>query len=145
MANSFSCPKPPDCTPIPVRRAIDGNMPYTAKIDSISNAREIAVSALATDAAHLRLSRCRALLSKLDPDSPPPAAQPREFRWQYRALLERVHLYSECIEAVDDPLRSSDYALRKAETAVELSLQYFRNVLTLSRSLDGDGLDDDDA
>jgi len=115
-------------------------MPYSSRVEAISHARSIASSALDASAGHQRLRQCRALLRALDPERPPSTEQAREFRWQYRALLERVHLYSERLEVVDKSLQRHDLALQKAETALELSLQYFRTALAPDF-----GLDDDDA
>jgi hypothetical protein len=117
-------------------------MRYFSKIAELVEARRIAHSALQAASGQTRLQRCRALLDELDPDRPPTAAQAREFHWQYRALRERVHLYSERLDAVGAAERAFDYRLRKTETAIELSLQYFRDALTSCRGLDDDGDDD---
>lgn len=79
---------------------------------------------------HLRLSRCYQLLDGLNPDRPPATVRRKEFRWQYRALLERVQLYSERLAAAENPVDSPDPALQRAEFAIELSLRYFHDVLT---------------
>lgn len=64
----------------------------------------------------------------------------REFHWQYRALRERVHLYSERLAAAEDPEGASDYRLLKTEMAVKSSLRYFCEVLEPEpRSEDEDG------
>jgi hypothetical protein len=121
-------------------------MRYTSKIIAHSNANSIARAALAADESRARLGRCRELLEQLDPHRPPTAAQAREFRFQYRALRERVYLYSErldALDALDASRRRYDHVLQKAETALELSLQYFRDVLTLEQRLNGDSDDDD--
>jgi len=114
-------------------------MRYSARTTVYRNARNLAGSAIDSARGHLRLEQCRALLRELDPDKPPTAAHAREFQWQYRALRERVHLYSERLAAVGDPGGSCDYNLRKAETAIELSLRYFCDVLAPSRKPDDDG------
>jgi len=85
-----------------------------------------------------RLQQCRELIREIDPNKPPSAVQAREFDWQYRALRERVHLYSEQLEAANDPEASSDYWLRKTEMAVELSLRYFHDVLTPVHQAEGE-------
>ena len=79
---------------------------------------------------YIKLRYCRVLLSDLDPQRPPLAAQAREFSWQYRALSERVDVLSDRL-AVSGRDRSEplDESLRKAEAAVDLSLQYFQDVL----------------
>jgi hypothetical protein len=120
-------------------------MRYTSRARQHRTARDIAGAAMSANRAQLRLQRCRALLGELDPDRPPTTAQAREFRWQYRALRERVHLYSQCLEAIPNASPADDYAMRKAETALELSLQYFRNVLTPRHGSDDDGGEGDDA
>lgn len=114
-------------------------MRYTSRIAVSRSARSIASSALDANAGHSRLKRCRALLRVLDPERPPTSDQAREFRWQYRALRERVHLYSERLEALEDSSHCHEHDLHKAETAIELSLEYFKNALSPDR-----GLDDDD-
>jgi hypothetical protein len=104
-------------------------MSYTSRTIVHRNARDIAGSAIDSSRRRVRLKRCRALLRELDPDRPPAAVQAREFHWQYRALRERVHLYSEHLEAVEDPEGASDYGLLKTEMAVKSSLRYFCEVL----------------
>ena len=79
--------------------------------------------------ARRKLDYCRALLAEMDPQHPPHTAQAREFSWQYRALRERVAVYSACLEAAPDRARASQRALEKAQFAIDLSLQYFHDVL----------------
>lgn len=113
-------------------------MSYISRTTAYRNARDLAGSAMNSSRGQLRLQRCRALLRELDPDKPPAAVHAREFRWQYRALRERVHLYSERLEAANDARPPGDYSLQKAEMAIELSLQYFRDVLAPKPSPDED-------
>jgi hypothetical protein len=77
-----------------------------------------------------RLTRCRQLLDRLNPDRPPPTVRVREFRWQCRALRERTHLYAERLAKSGDPDKAVDSKLQRAEFAVDLSLRYFQDVLT---------------
>jgi hypothetical protein len=105
-------------------------------------ARKLAGSAANSSRGPARVTRCRALLARLDPDRPPPYVHAGEFRWQYRALRERVHLYSERLAATTDPIAAPDSRLLKAEFAIELSLQYFQDVLTPQREIAG--CDDDE-
>jgi hypothetical protein len=114
-------------------------MRYTSRLAAAAAASNIARAALDADDRRSRLLRCHALLSQLDPDRPPVATQAREFRWQYRALRERVQLYAERLTVVEAAYRSYDGALQKAEAAIELSLQYFCDVLDTGRDLDDDG------
>ena len=67
-------------------------------------ARKLAGSAANSSRGPTRLTRCRALLARLDPERPPPYVHAKEFRWQYRALRERVHLYSERLAAARSAL-----------------------------------------
>lgn len=101
-----------------------------------SSARKLAGSAANSSRGALRLTRCRALLARLDPERPPPYVHAKEFRWQYRALRERVHLYSERLAAARDPVHAPDSRLLKAEFAIELSLQYFQDVFTPQREVE---------
>jgi hypothetical protein len=115
-------------------------MRFSSRIAANADARRITLSALASDARSLRLKRCRALLKVLDPELPPTADQAREFRWQYRALLERVQMYAERLDTVEESLQGYDHTLQKAETALELSLRYFNHALNFAA-----GFADDDA
>jgi hypothetical protein len=81
------------------------------------------------DSRQARLRRCRALLKVLDPDRPPALVRPREFQWQYRALRERAYRYSELLDGRADVGFARHSALERAEAAVNLSLQYFDDVL----------------
>jgi len=54
---------------------------------------------------------------------------PREFQWQYRALRERVSVLAECLDETARPPGQAKTELRRAETAIDISLQYFENVL----------------
>lgn len=77
-----------------------------------------------------RLRRGRALLKVLDPNRPPALVRPREFQWQYRALRERVYVYSELLDDGSTESTLAGFsALERAEAAVNLSLQYFDDVL----------------
>ncbi len=76
-----------------------------------------------------KLRYCRMILRKLNPERPPRTTTEREFRWQYRALRERIHVYSECLENVPDPVNAQEPSLVKAELAIDLSLNYFQDVL----------------
>lgn len=114
-------------------------MSYTSRTILHRNARYIAGSAIESSRRRVRLKRCRALLKELDPDRPPAAVQGREFRWQYRALRERVYLYSERLEAAKDPEGASDYGLLKTEMAVKSSLRYFCEVLEPEPRPEDDG------
>jgi hypothetical protein len=120
-------------------------MSYTSRTTEHRNARHIAGSAIDSSRRRLRLKRCRALLRELDPEKPPAAVHAREFRWQYRALRERVHLYSERLEAAKDPEGASDYGLLKTEMAVKSSLRYFCEVLEPKRRFEDDDGSESDA
>ena len=108
--------------------------------NSVSTARhETSARPVTGRSGYIKLRYCRVLLSDLDPRRPPTAAQAREFQWQYRALSERVDVLSERLAATSrEPSEPLDESLRKAEAAVDLSLQYFHDVLS-----DGDGDGDD--
>ena len=69
------------------------------------------------------------ILRRLNPELPPRTTTAREFRWQYRALRERIHVYSECLEKTPDSAGPQEPALAKAELAIDLSLNYFQDVL----------------
>lgn len=75
------------------------------------------------------LSRCDTLLESLDPRCPPQRATQKEFRWQYRALKERIEVYRQVLSSADRHSAASTASLQKAETALVLSLQYFNSVL----------------
>lgn len=120
-------------------------MRYVSRTAVYQNARDLAGSAMQSSRRRQRLQRCRELLREIDPNKPPSAVHAREFDWQYRALRERVHLYSERLEAANDAEASSDYRLRKTELAVELSLRYFHDVLTPANQADGEEGGDNDA
>jgi hypothetical protein len=96
------------------------------------------------DSRRARLRRGRALLKVLDPARPPALVRPREFQWQYRALRERVHVYSELL---DDGAAAASLAthsaIERAEAAVNLSLQYFDDVLAPKSDADDDAGHDD--
>jgi hypothetical protein len=104
-------------------------MSYHSRLTAHRNARHIAGSAIESSRRRIRLQRCRALLRELDPERPPTAVHAREFQWQYRALRERVYVYSERLAAARDPEAASDYGLLKTEMAVKSSLRYFCEVL----------------
>jgi hypothetical protein len=70
------------------------------------------------------------ILRKLDPEHPPRSTTRREFRWQYRALRERIHAYAERLENTPAPATAQEPALVKAELAIDLSLNYFQDVLS---------------
>jgi hypothetical protein len=108
-------------------------MSYTSRSADHLKARKIVSAAIDSRQRHWRLQRCRALLDQLDPNEPPVSAQAREYRWQYRALRERLHLFSERLETTENPERSSDHRLEQVEAAIELSLQYFNDVLAHTR------------
>lgn len=112
-------------------------MTYSSRASEHLRAQQIVGSAIHSSKGSRRLQCCRALLEQLDPDKPPVTAQAREFRWQYRALRERVHLYSESLENVNDPEKTSDFGFHKAETAIDLSLRYFQDVLPDESDDDG--------
>lgn len=79
---------------------------------------------------HAKLRFCRALLSRLDPARPPATTKPKEFRWQYRALSERVDVFAERLEKTPaHPGAHEETALQRAEYAIDLSLLYFQDVL----------------
>ena len=124
------------------RRFGRGLMSYTSRTAEHRNARDIAGSAIDSSRRRVRLKRCRALLRELDPARPPPLVRAREFHWQYRALRERVHLYSERLRAATDPETASDQDLLKTEMAIESSLRYFCDVLE-PRSGADDVVEDD--
>lgn len=111
----------------------------------LQKACNIAGSAIKTTQRNGRLQRCRALLRELDPNKPPAKVHAREFHWQYRALRERVHLFSERLSSVEDQERASDYRLEKAEVAIDLSLRYFHEALQPERQLDDEDVTDSDA
>jgi len=70
------------------------------------------------------------ILRRLDPEHPPRTTTAREYRWQYRALRERVQVYSDRLENAPDPVSAQETALMKAELAIDLSLNYFQDVLS---------------
>jgi hypothetical protein len=105
-------------------------------------ARKLAGSAASTARGHDRLKRCRELLERLDPDRPPAYVHAKEFGWQYRALRERVHLYSERLAAAGDSVKAPAEGMLKAEIAIELSLRYFQDVFTPQREIEE--LEDDE-
>lgn len=98
----------------------------------MSHQRAFNLAGIAMNAAsgEFRVHRCRALLQVLDPEHPPPRVNAREFRWQYRALLERVRVYSERLERAQASRGVPDLRLQRTEAAIDLSLRYFRDVLT---------------
>jgi len=135
MGSSSSYPKQPERTLFPNRRQPHGTMRYISRVTAYRHARHIAGSAMNSSRGQIRLQRCRALLQEIDPDRPPTAVHAREFRWQYRALRERVHLYSERLAAAESA-PPNDSGLQKAEMAIELSLQYFNDVLAPKHGID---------
>jgi hypothetical protein len=143
--NSSSFPKPPELLRFLRAVSKDGMMRYFSRATTHRNARALAGSAIDAAQGHIRLQRCRALLRELDPDKAPVSAQAREFKWQYRALRERVHLYSERLAAIDQGRHVPDSALRKAEMALDLSLRYFCDVLTPKHQLEAEESSDSDA
>ena len=76
-----------------------------------------------------KLRICRVLLNRLDPDRPPATTKAKEFRWQYRALSERVDVYAERLRTAQEAEDPVEPALQRAEYAIDLSLLYFRDVL----------------
>jgi hypothetical protein len=106
------------------------NSPYSS--NDMSHLRAFNLAGIAMNAAsgEFRVHRCRALLQVLDPDHPPASVNGREFRWQYRALLERVRVYSERLERAQASSGLTDLRLQRTEAAIDLSLRYFRDVLT---------------
>jgi len=120
-------------------------MSYHSRLTAHRNARHIAGFAIDSSRRRVRLQRCHALLRELDPDRPPTAVHAREFQWQYRALRERVYLYSERLAAARDPEGASDYGLLKTEMVVKSSLRYFCEVLEAAPDAeDDDGTERDD-
>jgi hypothetical protein len=113
-------------------------MSFSSKSAELQKARSIVGSAIQAKQRRGRLQRCRALLRELDPNNPPAMVHAREFSWQYRALRERVHMFSERLSSVDDQERVSDYRLEKAEVAIALSLRYFHDALQDERQHDDD-------
>ena len=105
-------------------------MPYTSRSIAHRNARDIAGAAMAASRGFVLLKRCRALLGEIDPDKPPVSATPREFRWQCRALRERVYHYSRKLAAVGEREHYADRELLRMEHAIERSLRYFHDVLS---------------
>lgn len=120
-------------------------MSYISRSAEHRTARHIAGSAIESPRRRVRLKRCRALLRELDPERPPVTVHPRQFHWQYRALRERVHLYSEWLAAAKDPEAASDYGLLKTEMAVKSSLRYFCSVLEPEPRPEDDDVTDNDA
>lgn len=68
-------------------------------------------------------------MDRLDPTCPPRNSLPKVFRWQYRALCERVAVYEQCLSSEKEPDDRSDPALQRAELALDNSLHYFKTVL----------------
>jgi hypothetical protein len=99
----------------------------------------LAAAAIRSPQPGRRLKRCRELLRKLDPNRPPVTTQSSEFRWQYLALRERVHVYSEWLSTVDESAIESGNAIYKAENAVVRSLHYFCEALQERQPDDEDG------
>jgi hypothetical protein len=117
---------------------------YSVRQSAYLKAFDIAGAAIETSKRSRRLKSCFALLQQLDPDKPPSSTHAREFRWQYRALRERVQLYSERLAATEDPDEARGSELNQTEWAIELSLTYFRDVLAHSHpDLHDDATDQD--
>jgi hypothetical protein len=73
---------------------------------------------------------CRSLVDTLDPNRPPAQTTPKEYEWQLRALRERLYVYEQLVRSRAQAKDFSDFRLQKAETALELSLRYFQDVLS---------------
>jgi hypothetical protein len=78
------------------------------------------------------LSRCRRLSSRLRPNLPPEGSSAGEFAWQCRALAERVRSYEALLGDSEEfaalPAAHVEYRLQRLETALHVSLEYFRRV-----------------
>lgn len=116
-------------------------MNYSSRAAAFQRAREITSSAISTKRRGSRLLRCRALLRELDPNHPPARVHPREFSWQYRALRERVHVFSEKLSSVNEKEPVADQQLYRAEAAIELSLNFFHDALTPAGTPDDENVD----
>ena len=80
------------------------------------------------------LERCRALLRDLEPDRPPCRAERDEYRWQYEALLERTDRYAALVARPLAPAQRIESNVRRAELALEVSLEYFERLLAAEPS-----------
>ena len=78
------------------------------------------------------LSRCQRLSSRLRPNLPPEGSSASEFAWQCRALAERVRSYEALLGDSEEFAALSaahiEYRLQRLETALNVSLEYFRRV-----------------
>lgn len=78
------------------------------------------------------LSRCQRLSRRLRPNLPPEGSSANEFAWQCRALAERVQTYEALLsggeEAAVLAAPQLEYRLQRLETALNVSLEYFRRV-----------------
>ena len=81
------------------------------------------------------LERCRALLRDLEPDRPPCRAERDEYRWQYEALLERTDRYAALVARPLAPAERIESNVRRAELALEVSLEYFERLLAAAPSI----------
>lgn len=81
---------------------------------------------------HALLSRCQRLSRRLHPNLPPEGSSPGEFAWQCRALAERVQTYEALLGGSDEfavlPAAHVEYRLQRLESALNVSLDYFRRV-----------------
>lgn len=78
------------------------------------------------------LSRCQRLSRRLRPNLPPEGSSASEFAWQCRALAERVQSYEALLGGSEEfaalPAAHLEYRLQRLETALNVSLDYFRRV-----------------
>lgn len=78
------------------------------------------------------LSRCQRLSRRLRPNLPPEGSSASEFAWQCRALAERVQTYQALLGGSEEfaalPAAHLEYRLQRLETALNVSLDYFRRV-----------------
>ena len=78
------------------------------------------------------LNRCQRLSSRLRPNLPPEGSSASEFAWQCRALAERVQSYEALLGGSEEfatlPAAHREYRLQRLETALNVSLEYFRRV-----------------
>lgn len=81
-----------------------------------------------SDRRHELLGRCRALLNTLNAQSPPDLASSKEFNWQYEAFQERIEVYTRLLAQAEGSTDQQDLRLQNAELAIDLSLEYFRDI-----------------
>lgn len=78
------------------------------------------------------LTRCQRLSRRLRPNLPPEGSSASEFAWQCRALAERVQTYQALLGGSEEfavlPAAHLEYRLQRLETALNVSLEYFRRV-----------------